>query len=340
MPVRLVDRFPDPPAERLLAGLVPPPRFDAVRFANYLPAEQTQAAARDRLEALAIDLHERAAARGMFARLRRPAAPAPSVYLDGGFGVGKTHLLASVWHAAPGPKTYASFGELVALVGALGMQAAAGALAGTRLVCIDEFELDDPANTRLIAALLHRLVADGASVVATSNTLPGELGQGRFHAEHFRREIETLAAVFATLSLQGEDYRRRGAMQAPPAWPEDRVIEAAQARGDAASLDRAPELLAHLAGLHPIRYRALLDGIDAVFVTEARTVRDLSGALRVAYLVDELYDQQVPVALSGAGPDELFPPALLQGTYRKTLGRCVSRLGALVREAEERSAAD
>ena len=339
MPVRLVDRFPDPPAERLLAGLVPPPRFDAVRFANYLPADPTQAAARDRLEALAADLHERAATRGLFARLRRSGAPAPSVYLDGGFGVGKTHLLASVWHAAPGPKTYASFGELVALVGALGMQTAAGALAGTRLVCIDEFELDDPANTRLIAALLHRLVADGASVVATSNTLPGELGQGRFHVELFRREIETLAAVFETLSLQGEDYRRRGAMQVPPAWPEDRVAAAAHARGDAASLDRAPELLAHLAGLHPIRYRALLDGIDAVFVTEARTVRDLSGALRVAYLVDELYDQQVPVALSGIGPDELFPPALLQGTYRKTLGRCVSRLGALMREAEERSAA-
>jgi len=338
VPVRLIDRFPDPPAERLLAGLVPPPRFDAVRFANYLPAEGTQAAARDRLEALAAGLHERAASRGVLGRFRRPA-PAPSVYLDGGFGVGKTHLLASVWHAAPGPKTYASFGELVALVGALSMQAAAAALAGTRLVCIDEFELDDPANTRLIAALLHRLVADGASVVATSNTLPGELGRGRFHAEHFRREIETLAAVFETLSLQGEDYRRRGAMQAPPAWPERRVREAADAVGEQASLDRAPELLAHLAGLHPIRYRALLDGIDAVFVTEARTVRDLSGALRVAYLVDELYDQQVPVALSGVGPDELFPPALLQGTYRKTLGRCVSRLGALVREAEERSAA-
>ena len=32
-------------------------------------------------------------------------------YLDGGFGVGKTHLLASLWHAVPGPKSFGTFVE-------------------------------------------------------------------------------------------------------------------------------------------------------------------------------------------------------------------------------------
>ena len=335
MPIRLVDRHPAPPVERLIADLVPPPRFDQVRFGGYVPAHPTQAAAAERLAALADQLRQAGAAGGgLLARMRRrPEAPR-SVYLDGGFGVGKTHLLASLWHASPGPKTYASFGELVALVGALGMAQAAHALEGTRLVCIDEFELEDPANTRLIAALLRRLVEAGACVAATSNTLPGELGQGRFHAEHFKREIETLAAAFDTLSLEGEDFRRRGAMSPPDAWTPERVAAAAQALGERASLDDAGALLAHLATLHPVRYRGLVEGVELVLVTGARPVRDLSGALRVAYLVDELYDQQIPVGLAGVEVAALFPATLLGGTYRKTLGRCVSRLGALLREAD------
>ena len=338
MPIRLVDRHPEPPAAKLIAGLVPPPRFDQVRFANYVPAHPSQAAAAERLEVLAGQLREAAGGGGLLARLRRRGEPPRSVYLDGGFGVGKTHLLASLWHASPRGKTYASFGELVALVGALGMGAAADALAGTRLVCIDEFELEDPANTRLIAALLRRLVEGGACVVATSNTLPGELGQGRFHAEHFKREIETLASAFDTLTLEGEDYRGRGVMAPPEPWTPERVhaaAAAADAEGRRASLDDAEALLAHLATLHPVRYRDLVDGLDLVLVTGGRPVRDLSGALRVAYLVDELYDQQIAVGMSSVGADQLFPAALLAGTYRKTLGRCVSRLGALMREAEE-----
>ena len=336
MPIRLVDRHPEPPAAKLIAGLVPPPRFDHVRFGNYVPAHPSQAAAAERLKELSGRLHAGAAGGGLLGRLRRRAEPPRSVYLDGGFGVGKTHLLASLWHASPEGKTYASFGELVALVGALGMAAAAHALEGTRLVCIDEFELEDPANTRLTAALLRRLVAAGATVVATSNTLPNELGQGRFHAEHFKREIETLASAFDTLTLEGQDYRRRGDLTPPAPWPEERVLAAADAAGDRASLDDADALLAHLSTLHPVRYRDLVDGLDLVLVTGGRPVRDLSGALRVAYLVDELYDQQIAVGLSGVSVDQLFPPTLLSGTYRKTLGRCVSRLGALVREADER----
>ena len=336
MPIRLVDRHPAPPAAKLIAGLVPPPRFDQVRFGNYVPAHPSQAAAAERLQDLARRLHDTAAGGGLLGRLRKRPEPPRSVYLDGGFGVGKTHLLASLWHASPESKTYASFGELVALVGALGMAAAAHALEGTRLVCIDEFELEDPANTRLIAALLRRLVEAGATVVATSNTLPGELGQGRFHAEHFKREIETLASAFDTLTLEGQDYRRRGDLEPPAPWTEERVRAAADAAGDRASLDDADALLAHLSTLHPVRYRDLVEGLDLVLVTGGRPVRDLSGALRVAYLVDELYDQQIAVGLSGVSADQLFPATLLGGTYRKTLGRCVSRLAALLREAGER----
>ncbi len=51
-----------------------------------------------------------------------PAGPR-GVYLDGGYGVGKTHLLASLWHAtpaAPSLKAFGTFVELTNLVGRSG----------------------------------------------------------------------------------------------------------------------------------------------------------------------------------------------------------------------------
>jgi len=334
MPPRLVDRRPDPPPLRIVAALAPPRRFAQVRFATYAPADPSQAAARDRLAALAADLG-RAPRRGLF---RRAAPPPRSVYLDGGFGVGKTHLLASLWHAvdgAGGRGAYASFSELVALVGALSLPRAVEALAGVRLVCIDEFELDDPANTRLVANLLGRLVAAGATVAATSNTLPGQLGEGRFDADRFRREIETLAAAFDVLTVEGEDYRHREGLAPAPPWPAAEVEAAAGAAGGTATLDRWDDLVAHLGTLHPVRYRALAEDLDAVFLLGVRPVPDLPDALRVAYLIDVLYDAEVAVGLSGCEVGALFGPELLRTGYAKVLGRATSRLGALLREASQ-----
>ena len=104
--------------DELITGLVPPPRFDAARFQTYRPnpAEPSQQAAVAALTGFA----ERIAnppRKGLF---RRTTPAAGGYYLDGGFGVGKTHLLASLWHSVPGPKAYGTFVEYTHLVGALG----------------------------------------------------------------------------------------------------------------------------------------------------------------------------------------------------------------------------
>ena len=339
--MRLVDRKPDPPASALVAGLVPPPRFADVSFDSYEPAHPTQAAAQARLRALAGRFAEPRARRVLW---RRSSTPAPRcVYLDGGFGVGKTHLLASLWHAVPAApagaaghgavKAYASFAQLVALAGALGRDAVVAALGDVRLLCVDEFELDDPGNTRIVTTLLRRLVEGGACIAATSNTLPGQLGEGRFDAERFRREIDALAAVFDVVRIDGEDYRHRGVPRPPPAWSPHRVIQVAAALGARASLDDGPALLDHLRTVHPARYAALVGDLAAVCVTDVRPLRELADALRVAWLVDVLYDREVAVALSGVDVDELVPATHAAGPYRKTFGRCRSRLVALVDEA-------
>ncbi|MDQ1732527.1 MAG: cell division protein ZapE [Pseudonocardiales bacterium] len=332
MPNRLVDREPEIDADELISGLVPPPLFDSVRFATYQPdpAEPTQAAARAALVAFVEGFAEPSRT-GLFRRRQRPTGPA-GVYLDGGFGVGKTHLLASTWHAAPGPKAYATFVELTHLAGALGFGQLVERLSGMRLLAIDEFELDDPGDTVLVSTLLARLDEAGVRLAATSNTLPDRLGEERFAAEDFLREIQTMAARFTAIRVDGPDYRHRGLPAPPPSRSLDEVVRAASR--PLATLDSFGELLDHLARLHPSRYGALVDGVSQVCLTGVRPAENQNVALRLVVLADRLYDRQIPLVTSGEPLDQLFSSEMLEGGYRKKYRRAISRLIALARLGE------
>ena len=335
MPVHLCERDPRVPAERLVGELVPPPRFADVSFDSYRPdpARPTQQQAVDTLRAFAATLQPQPAKRRrLFGRSRHapPADAVAGVYLDGGYGVGKTHLLASLWREAPGPKLFATFVELTNLVGALGFHDAVDALSSYVLVCVDEFELDDPGDTVLVSTLLTRLREAGVRLAATSNTLPGRLGEGRFATEDFLREIQGLAAHFRSVRIDGEDYRHRGLPQAPPA--PDLATVRRLAAADGASYDHFVDLTRHLADVHPSKYGALLDGVSTVCLEDVRTVDDQAVALRLVVLADRLYDRDLPVVASGVTFDEMFAPPLLEGGYRKKYLRAISRLVALARE--------
>ncbi|WP_404828918.1 cell division protein ZapE [Streptomyces dioscori] len=345
-PSSLCAREPRVPADRLVAEMVPPPRFDSVRFETYIPDpnQPSQTEAVRVLAGFAAGLGGAPADAGKRGFLglgfgRKPAkAPAGprGVYLDGGYGVGKTHLLASLWHATPAEpalKAFGTFVELTNLVGALGFQQTVKTLSGHRLLCIDEFELDDPGDTVLVSSLLARLVEAGVALAATSNTLPGKLGEGRFASVDFLREIQGLSAHFRSLRIDGDDYRHRGLPEAPAPYSEEQVTKAAYAT-PGASLDDFPHLLDHLARVHPSRYGALTDGIEAVCLTDVQPVPDQSTALRLVVLADRLYDREVPVLASGMPFDRLFSEEMLNGGYRKKYFRAISRLTALARDAK------
>ncbi|WP_221360736.1 cell division protein ZapE [Streptomyces beigongshangae] len=344
-PSSLCAREPHVPADRLVAEMVPPPRFDTVRFDTYLPDpdQPSQTEAVRVLAGFAAGLggapQTASGLRGLLGLGRKPAktpAGPRGVYLDGGYGVGKTHLLASLWHATPAEpslKAFGTFVELTNLVGALGFQQTVRTLGGHRLLCIDEFELDDPGDTVLVSSLLGRLVESGVALAATSNTLPGKLGEGRFASVDFLREIQGLSAHFRSLRIDGEDYRHRGLPEAPAPFTDEQVTRAACAT-PGASLDDFPHLLEHLARVHPSRYGALTDGIEAVCLTDVRPVPDQSTALRLVVLADRLYDREVPVLASGLPFDRLFSEEMLGGGYRKKYFRAISRLTALARDAK------
>jgi cell division protein ZapE len=150
-----VDRHPTVLPQRLIAQLIPPPTFAEVSFATYRPdpAERTQAAAAAACQEFCRQAVERRAGRRkLFGK--RAVLPGVGLYLDGGFGVGKTHLLASAYDQmlddGANPKAFATFGELTQLAGVFGFVECIDLLAGYTAVCIDEFELDDPGNRQAV----------------------------------------------------------------------------------------------------------------------------------------------------------------------------------------------
>ena len=329
----LVDRHPSVTPERLIAQLIPPPTFSDVSFDTYKPdpAEPSQAAAVQSCRQFCeLAVARRAGKKKLFGR--REVLPGVGIYLDGGFGVGKTHLLASSYYsvsaASAAPTAFATFGELTQLAGVFGFVECIELLADYVVVCIDEFELDDPGNTTLISRLLSQLVERGVSVAATSNTLPEQLGEGRFAAQDFLREINTLASIFTTVRIEGPDYRHRDLPPAPePLSDEEVAARAAEVPG--ATLDDFDALCAHLATMHPSRYPTLIEGVTAVFITGVHPIDDQNVALRLVSLTDRLYDAGIPVVASGTKLDTIFSDEMLAGGFRKKYLRATSRLLAL-----------
>lgn len=328
----LTDRAPRLTGDEIARYLVPPRQFDDASLDNYRPDDdypsQTEALGKMRVFAQSWSAPTGG---GWFRRAKKTAPTLPGIYLDGGFGVGKTHLLAALWHLVPQRKYFGTFIEYTALVGALGYRAAVDLLSGASLIAIDEFELDDPGDTMVMTRLLGELVAKGSRIAATSNTPPNALGEGRFAAADFLREIHSLSAHFETVRIDGLDYRRREITGGAPVTAADAVESATRekAGGRPATLDDFDTLLAHLAKVHPASYVGLVDGLGAIGLRNVHPFSGQTDALRFVALTDRLYDGGVKISASGTSFSEVFGEDMLAGGYRKKYLRAISRLVAL-----------
>ena len=333
---QLAARTPAVSVEELLKGFYPSPRFGEVSFDSYRPdpAQPSQANAVKLLSAFADGVGSEDNG-GLFKKLFAKKAPAAraGIYLDGGFGVGKTHLLASLWHRSPGPKAFGTFVEYTNLVGALSFRKTVEALSSYKLVCIDEFELDDPGDTVLMSRLMRELADAGVKLAATSNTLPGSLGEGRFAAVDFQREIQVLADQFDVVRIDGEDFRHRGLPAAPAPLKTEELKHhmRAEFEGKTVAVDDFRTLIDHLAAVHPSRYRQLISGVEAVVWRDVETITEQSVALRFVVLADRLYDKDVPILASGVPFDQLFTEEMMTGGYMKKYFRAVPATARLVR---------
>ncbi|MFM5952264.1 MAG: cell division protein ZapE [Micrococcales bacterium] len=302
----------------MLADLIPPREFGDATFASYEPSERYPSQ-REALETLS---------EGFRKSKTKSSRGTPGFYLDGGFGVGKTHLLVSLYRSFKGKKLFGSFLAYTSLIGALGFAEALRLLSKFDLLCIDEFELDDPGNTMIMSRLLNDLGAKGVLFAATSNTPPNALGEGRFAAEDFRREILGISAQFEILRIDGDDYRHRPVDGHSVAQSHDQLEEWLR-EVECASLDSFQDLLKHLSTIHPAKFARLLQDVQRVGIRDAQKFIDQADALRFVAFVDRAYEAQVAMRSSGLPLTELFNPEMVAGAYSKKYLRAISRLHAL-----------
>lgn len=312
----------------LLAQLMPPREFANARFDTYIPDANHPSQAEAVLQARQF-ASGKTQKSGLFAK---KVAQAQGLYLDGGFGVGKTHLLASVWHEFKGKKAFGSFLAYTGLIGVLGFANAVKQFSQYELLCIDEFELDDPGDTMMMSRLLSELAQKGVRFAATSNTPPNALGQGRFAAADFAREINAMSDRFQIVTIDGEDYRHRPVDQGDTqlsesdlsAWLAERASSGARV-----AEDNFATLLLHLSKIHPSKYLQLLSNFDVLGLQDVVVLTDQVKALRFVALVDRLYESQYSIRNTGHSLTSVFGGDMLQGGYRKKYLRAVSRLGAM-----------
>ena len=148
-------------------------------------------------------------------------APVRGLYLWGGVGRGKTHIVNALYAAFPFPDKmrvhFHSFMQLVhQKLRAVGecqdpLVAVAEDLAGdARVICFDEFHVSDITDAMLLARLLETLFARGVTLVATSNIAPDDLYAGGLQREQFLPAIELIKTHTDVIHLDsGVDYRLR-----------------------------------------------------------------------------------------------------------------------------------
>ena len=186
------------------------------------PLQQQAAAALDRI---AGELAE-PAPRG-FLGFGGNVRPVRGAYIVGQVGRGKTMLMDLFFHLAPtAHKHRAHFHEFMDDVHAAiadfrkspkgkdedadPVAAAVRTILGkTRLLCLDEFQVQDITNAMLLGRLFRQLFERGVTIVATSNTEPDRLYENGLNRQLVLPFIADLKAHVDVVWLDGPtDYRR------------------------------------------------------------------------------------------------------------------------------------
>ena len=224
----------EPRRGRLVAWL------DPVLAARGTTLDHAQAAALDRLEALAADLEAfRAARQSTLKKIFAPPEVPRGVYLWGGVGRGKSFLMDAFFATvAIRRKTRVHFHafmrdvheELARLKRESDplTQVAAQVARRWRLVCFDEFHVSDIADAMILGRLLGALFGHGVVFVMTTNYAPDGLWPNGLQRERFLPTIELIKSWLDVVEVEaGIDYRLR-ALERVKSYhvPADSVAEA------------------------------------------------------------------------------------------------------------------
>ncbi|MET4569553.1 cell division protein ZapE [Rhodanobacter soli] len=307
---------------------------------------------------------------GLFDRLKSllgndPPEAVPGLYLWGTVGRGKTFLMdlfvASLPHGVALRRHFHRFmGEVHASLRALGerqsplVEVAADIAGRCRVLCLDEFLVNDIGDAMILSNLLDALFARGVSLVTTSNTAPANLYKDGLQRARFLPAIALIERRCHVVEMaSSRDWRLRALTQAPvyltpPGAEAHRALErifASQASGnvlqdgvlhvnsrdipfhkradnilwfDFAALCEGPRAVAD--------YIALAKAGPAIIVSNVPqfTIYSEDAAKRFVQLVDEFYDRHVKLVLSAAAPiTELYDGERLRAEFGRTESRLI-----------------
>lgn len=311
-------------------------RYDALVAENKIAADREQRAAALRLSRLAKEIG--AYKPGFF----RKKAPPRGLYIWGDVGRGKSMLMDLFFaELAVEPKRRVHFNVFMAGVHALlhklrresevadPLPLAAAAMR-EKVLCFDEFQVEDVADAMILGRLFEQLLERGVVIVATSNTPPDALYRGGLNRQLFLPFIALIQEKMEVLHLGGSDHRRDfsggrfvSGSDGPPAmdrvWRslggEYEVMRTLHVLGRALTVPRASAQAARFTfaelcerPLGPADYLALAENFSTLVIDAIPVLIDRNTARRFMTLIDTLYDHRIGLYCAAATePEKLYP---------------------------------
>lgn len=298
---------------------------------------------------------------------RAEPLPKHGIYLWGSVGSGKTCLMDIFYQATPGCwrcHSHVFFESLLDQLADLQttrldpLPIIAKRIAKqTRLICLDEFQVDDIANAMLLTRLLPLLFAHGINLVTTSNTPPQDLYLNGLQRQNFMPTIALIKRELQILELSStKDYRQlhqedqqhwhspnddiaehamqrqflhysNGEVQQKRLWLIGRPLTVLQRSNNSIWFD-------FLSLCQPPRcqrdYLQLAKKFEIFFISNISPIpaNKVDLALNFIHLIDVLYDQQIQLFVSADCPiEDIYPSGQYQARFTRTISRLKEMTG-------------
>lgn len=225
----------DPVPYLIVSGAISLPTSPGQKYRQILERgeadpDAAQARAVEEFDRIFQQLKDQPASRGVLNKLRErladrlglhSAESIPGLYLWGGVGRGKTWLMDLFFESLPSDRkkrvhfhrymrsVHESLSQLSEVKNPLAVIAKQQA-SQFRILCFDEFVVEDIGDAMILSGLLESLFSNGVTLIATSNSAPQDLYRDGLQRDRFKPAIALIEQHTIVLKMEdGVDYRLR-----------------------------------------------------------------------------------------------------------------------------------